>query len=308
MSSALDIIKSFDENSLPDLDVVTLAALELFENTKLPVLNVNRFRHPLILGSGNALVAARAIFSHVPADFADESNYESAVFAGRADGAYIFSASGSKHAVTFAKALAQREVPTVLVTNTKNSPAELVAPEMDVLVFPKNREPYTYNASTYMGMFLAATRENSSEIKNFILNEVTNALPKNIGDYDAYYLLLPEACSPVGNMFVTKFDELFGSRLLGRVFTFEQSKHAKTVVKNDKELFISFGRDNNTFGASRLNIPLPSDVNFAAMMAIGYFVIGHIQKNKPPYFKDSIVEYMTEASKLFGSELKVIVE
>ncbi len=308
MTDALDIIKNFDEKSLPDLDVVTLAALELFSNAKLPVLNVNRFRHPLILGSGNALVAARAIFSHSQAVFADESNYESAVFAGQSDGAYIFSASGSKHAVTFAKALSQKGIPTVLITTTTKSPAELAVPAMDVLVFPKNREPYTYNASTYMGMFLAATRENPNKIKDFITTEVLNHIPNTIGEYDAYYLLLPEAFSPIASMFVTKFDELFGSRLLGRAFTFEQSKHAKTVVKNEKELFISFGRENNSFGQSRLYIPLPDDVSYAAMMAIGYFVIGHIQKNKPPYFKDSIGEYMKEASELFGNELTVIVE
>ena len=233
MSEALTTIENFDENSLPDLDVVTLAALELFEKTNPPVLNVNRFRHPLILGSGNAIVAARAIFSHTQAVFADESNYESAVFAGKTDGAYIFSASGSKHAVTFAK---------------------------------------------------------------------------DIGEYEAYYFLLPEKCSSIASMFVTKFDELFGSKLLGRAFTFEQSKHAKTVISNEKELFISFGKENTTFGHNRLHIPLPDNADYAAMMAIGYFVVGYIQKNKPPYFKDSIGAYMQEASKLFGNELTVIVE
>jgi hypothetical protein len=308
MSSALDIVKSFDENSLPDLDLVTMAALELFEKTQLPVLNVNRFRHPLILGSGNALVAAKAIFSHTQVVFVDESNYESAIFTGQADGAYIFSASGSKHAVTFAKALSHKDIPTVLVTNNQKSPAQIAVPAMDVLIFPKNREPYTYNASTYMGMFLAATRENPSKIKAFIESEVLPNIPKNIGEYEAYYLLLPELFSPITNMFVTKFDELFGSRLLGRAFTFEQSKHAKTVIKNDKELFISFGKENTTFGKSRINIPLPNDANFATMMAVGYFVIGHIQKNKPPYFKDSIGDYMKEASQLFDNELTVIVE
>jgi len=308
MTDALEIIKNFDERSLPDLDVVTLAALELFAKTTLPVLNVNRFRRPLVLGSGNAIVAAKAIFSHTEAVFADETSYESAVFAGQSDGAYIFSASGSKHAVTFARALAEKGIPTILVTNTKKSPAELAVPAMNVLIFPKNREPYTYNASTYMGMFLAATREDPSAIKQFILETVKRAIPADIGEYDAYYLLLPEMYSPISSMFVTKFDELFGSRLLGRAFTFEQSKHAKTVIKNSKELFISFGKENTVFGEARLTIPLPKDANFAAMMAIGYFVIGHIQKNKPAYFKEAIGAYMNEASKLFGNELTVIVD
>ena len=185
MSRALNIIENFDENSLPDLDVVTLAALELFENTQLPVLNVNRFRHPLVLGSEGALATARAIFANQNVVFANENNYEAAIFSGEVDGAYIFSASGSKHAVTFAKALSQRDIPTVLVTNTKRSPAEIASPEMDVRVFPKNREPYTYNASTYMGMLLAATGENPTEIKDFIINKVAPVIPDNIGGYEA---------------------------------------------------------------------------------------------------------------------------
>lgn len=308
MSSALDIIKTFDEQSLPDLDVVTMAALELFERTDLPVLNVNRFRRPLVLGSGNAIVSAQAIFAHTNAVFADESNYEDKIFGGDFDGAYIFSASGSKHAVTFARALDHRGIPSVLVTNNEQAPAAQAVESLMPLVFPKNREPYTYNTSTYMGMFLSATQEDPATIRQFIETNVAPAIPDTIGDFDAYYLIVPESCSPISSMFVTKFDELFGSKLQGRVFSFEQTKHAKTVIQNDRELFISFGVTNEVFGQSRLFVPVPEKVQFAAMMAIGYYVIGHIQKHKPPHFKDSIGRYMKEASALFNSNLEVIVE
>lgn len=308
MSSALETLKTFDENNLPDLDIAVMGALELFEKAKLPTLNVGRFRRPLVLGSGNALVAAEAIFAGRNAIFADESNYEAAVFAGEVDGAYIFSASGSKHALTFARALDQKGIPTVLVTNEANSPTEQAVSSIMPLVFPKNREPYTYNTSTYMGMFLAATGEDPTAIKTFIESEVRPAIPDTIGDYDAYFLLVPEQCSGVSSMFVTKFDELFGSRVLGRVFSYEQTKHAKTVVPNDRELFISFGYENTDFGTSRLTIPMPGGAHFAAMMAIGYFVIGHIQKHKPPFFKENIGQYMQETSRLFGQQLSVIVE
>ncbi len=308
MSSALETLKTFDEHSLPDLDVVVMGALELFAGTKLPALNVGRFRRPLVLGSGNALVSAQAIFAGRNAIFADESNYETAVFSGEVDGAYIFSASGSKHAVTFARALDQKGIPTVLVTNEAKSPAEQAVSSLMPLVFPKNREPYTYNVSTYMGMFLAATAEDPAAIRTFIESEVAPAIPDDISNYEAYFLMIPEHCSAVSGMFVTKFDELFGSRVVGRVFSYEQTKHAKTVVPNERELFISFGFDNTDFGTNRLTIPLPADAHFAAMMAIGYYVIGHIQKQKPPYFKEHIGSYMQEASRLFGQPLSVIVE
>ncbi|MCL4357545.1 hypothetical protein M1512_01455, partial [Patescibacteria group bacterium] len=49
--------------------------------------------------------------------------------------------------------------------------------ELSVHVFPKNRETYTYNTSTYMSMILSYTRENPSQIKRFILeNTATLAL------------------------------------------------------------------------------------------------------------------------------------
>jgi len=308
MERSLETIEHFTESSLPDLDVVTLAALERFVGTSLPKLNIHRFRRPLVLGSGNALIAARAIFANTPAIFADESTYEAAVLTGGVDGAYIFSASGGKHAITFARALDQRGIPSVLVTNNPNAPAAKAVESMMPLVFPKNREPYTYNVSTYMGMFLSVTEENPQTILDFIHERVAPAIPEDIGSYEAYYLLVPESVSSIASMFVTKFDELFGSKVLGRVFSFEQSKHAKTVIPNERELFISFGVENNAFGTARLTVPLPAEVGYATMMAVGYYVIGHIQREKPPYFKDNIAAYMASASQLFNEEMGVIVE
>ena len=46
--------QTFTIKSLPDLDVCVLAALELFARQKVPALNLQKFKHPLVLGSGNA--------------------------------------------------------------------------------------------------------------------------------------------------------------------------------------------------------------------------------------------------------------
>jgi hypothetical protein len=100
-------------------------------------------------------------------------------------------------------------------------------------------------------------------------------------------------------MFMTKFDELFGGRVNGRCYTSEQTLHAKTVVPWEKELFISFGVKNEDFGTQRLDVPLPQKAGFVAMVATGYYVIGHIQRQKPPWFKQHADEYARIQKALF---------
>ena len=111
-------------------------------------------------------------------------------------------------------------------------------------------------------------------------------------------------------MLNTKFDELFQPAVSGRVFTPEQSKHAKSVVKYDKEMFISFGYENKLFGDSdkRLNIPLPTNCDYGGIMAVAYYVIGKIQKQHPPYFKDGIDDFTKNASKIFGQKIPSLVK
>jgi hypothetical protein len=111
-------------------------------------------------------------------------------------------------------------------------------------------------------------------------------------------------------MFETKFNELFGPKLMARVFTLEQTKHAKTVIEVEKELFVSFGVENSQFGKeeNRLHIELPEEADFVAMMAIGYVFIGYIQKQFPPFYKERIEAYTKETSVMFGQSINVIVE
>ena len=110
-------------------------------------------------------------------------------------------------------------------------------------------------------------------------------------------------------MLQVKFIELFGRRIARDVETSEYMKHAVTVVPSS-ELFISFGEENTTWGEpdKRFHIPLPENAGYATIMAIGYYVIAQIQKQHPPYFKDNITLYTEKASKIFGSEIRQIVE
>ncbi len=310
MATYRDSMQTFEVDSLPDLDVVTLAALELFSDIELPSINTHQFKRPLVVGSVNGAAVGKLLFADTDAVFADESSYKEKIDSCQdIDGAFLISASGAKHAIPIAQELKSRSVPVVLLTNNAQAPAKEYIPEEQVLVFPKNREPYTYNTSTYMSFLLSKTKEDPAAIFSFIKENVEPILPENFTDYKAFCLIIPPHYTAMREMFATKFDELFGPELVGRIFTSEQMKHAKTVIYSDAEYFISFGEGNTRFGNpnNRLNIPLPKSADYAAMMAIGYFVIGTIQKQFPPFFKQNIVRYTEDASSIFGSAINPIV-
>ena len=295
-----------------NLDEVVLDALSLFERGKIPILPFEKWQNPLVLGSGNAIVVGRLLFEDQDAYFADESTYKQIVsrYNNRISQAIIISASGGKDAVRTARALGQWGIGAWLLTNTADAPASEYIDPTHVFVFPKNREPYTYNVSTYMGMLLSKTHEDSAALKKFIKETVTSQIPDTFGQYDAFYFIIPPQFILLKELFLTKFDELFGSMVSARVFTLEQSKHARTLVPSDTECFISFGEENTLFGneKNRFHISLPENAEYAALMAIGYYVFGRFRKQDPPYFKDNIVAYAKIASELFGEHITPIVE
>lgn len=307
----IDILKSFEENCLPDLDVCVLAALELYMEERLPEFDPALVKRPLVIGSGNAALAGRILFEDRDAVFADESSYiEQLAAYPDIENVVLISASGGKHATIIAKDLSKKKKNLWLLSNNPKAPAREFIHDAQEFLFPKNREPYTYNTSTYMGMILSSTGENPAYVYEHIQKEVAPILPENFGMYNSFFLILPPLEFSVAGMLLTKFDELFGSRVMGRVFTSEQAKHGKTIVSSDKELFISFGEQNKLFGEpeSRLHIPLPRMPGHAAMMAIGYYVIGHIQKQHPPYFKDHIGPYTRQATEVFGQDIGLVVD
>ena len=306
-----EILQQFDETSLPDLDDAVLGALELFAQTSVPSFSAHNFKRPLVLGSGNALVVGQVLFDECDAIYADESSYER-VYARHAtdiDSAVIISASGGKDAVAIAESLQKKQLSPWLLTTNSHAPSGRYIDPTHTVLFPKNREPYTYNVSTYMGMLLSKTHEDPRALVTFITDTVATAIPSNLGDYDAFYFIVPPQCIALKDMFLTKFDELFGSRVSARVFTTAQSRHGKTVVPSDTECFISLGEENTLFGSesARLSIPLPEHADAVAYMAIGYYIIGQIQKQHPSYFKENIVAYAQKASELFGETITPIV-
>ena len=309
----LEKTKHFTEKSLPNLLDITIASLELFM-LKKSSLSLPHFKKPLVIGSGNAIATAKILFSEVPAIFADETSFKKAL-SFEYDGVVILSASGSKHAPIIAKAALKKGKPVFGITCTFNSELEHVLGSKHVLVTPKNREPYTYNTSTYMGWIFSKTKESPSSIRSFILRDVLLAIKKqkvDLSKYTGFLLVTPDRLSLINHLFEVKFIELFGRRVARDVKSIEELKHAITVVPSKKELCIVFGDVDEKelfFENDILKIPLPKGCNFAAMMAIGYAVIGKIQESKPAFFKKYIHSYIEKHKKhSFGKSLGVIVE
>ncbi len=309
-------MSSFDPKFLIDLDQCVVNALNLFldPGTVFPKPNLRQFQRPLVVGSGNAIATGRIIFDSYDAVFADEGSYKGKLDAIKSiDGVVLLSASGGKHAPIIAKDVKATGRRIVLFTC---NPSPLAKNDVNELhVFPSQPEPYTYNTSTYMSMLMACMIDDPRAETRKILDHIRHVVDptlqkwgKRLGDFNAFYLLVPEEFDLIRIMLATKFVELFARRIARDVFTWEQSKHATTVVETPKELFLAFGRENTTFGKDRLNIPLPENATYPAIMATGYYVIGKLQAQKPAWFKESVESFAQRASKLFGQKIEPIVK
>jgi hypothetical protein len=311
MKPNLEILKTFTEDNLPDLDTVVLGALEFLSDAKLPIINIGGFKKMMVVGSEGALATGRLLFPEGNVLFRNETTFREALVVEKGiDSITVISASGSKHAIEIVKEATARDLPTFLITNTENSPASASLDPSSVTVFPKIREPYTYNTSTYMSMLLSHGGEDPVSIQKFIETDVASKIPEVLTAYDAFFIIVPPHFDAVRELLKAKFDEMFGPMLQARIFTIEQTKHAKTVIPSETECFVSFGEENSVFGkeGNRLTVPLPPNAGPVAMMAIGYYMIGRIQKQFPPYFKDNIKNYAAETSRMFGQTINVIVE
>jgi len=294
----------FDKSRIKDLDEVVVSALEFFTREKPPRLEIPDFKRPLVVGSGNAAAIGRILFHDRDAAFSDVGSFRQILDSTQGiDGAILVSATGTKHAPYIAKELRKRKLRTVLITCNPDAPAAKLVEKS--IVFPKRPEPYAYNTFTYLGMILGKTGEDPKPI---LAHLKKLKVPNDLGSYDAFFILIPEQFYLMRDLFLKKFGELFGPMVSARAFTMEEAKHGDTSIESDKELFISFGEKNKIFGTKRLDIPLPKKADYGAMLATAYYVIGKIQGQHPPYFRDSVESFTKRMSKLFGERIEPIVE
>lgn len=279
------------------LDEAVNNALTFF-NKKMPAkLNLKNFSFPLIVGSGNAYNAGQIIFKDKSALFATESNFKLALKRYQPliknkliKEAIVISASGEKDSVWEIKAAKKAGLKTILLTCSPDSSAAQIADQ--VFPYRKLAEPYTYNTSTYLGMILSATSEKPVLIKKFIKKLV---LPRRFKKYTSYSFVLPDEYAGVAPMLEIKHNELFGPKMSLRAFSEGEARHAKFVIRDEKELVISFG-DNKFFGSpkSRWEINLPKTADSGLVMAVSYHLIGLMQRSKPDYFRKNINRFCTD--------------
>lgn len=305
-------LQNFTLESIPDLDTVVLGALEMLADRDLPSIDISGYKMPLVTGSGNAIATGQIIFEKTGALFADESAVDEKLASIKSvDEVVIVSASGGKHAPIIAKKAVAAGKHVTLITNTPGSPTQqaLDPAQLTVHTYPKNREPYTYNTSTYMSMILGYTREDPAAIKTFIEQNIDNLELPDFSKFTRYYLIVPPKFDGIRRLLQVKFIELFGRNIARDVETTEDVKHATTVAPSD-EIFISFGEPNDTWGKpeNRLDVPLPESAGYAAMMAVGYYVISQIQKAQPQYFKENIADYCKFIAGIFNEPIEPIVE
>lgn len=71
--------------------------------------------------------------------------------------------------------------------------------------------------------------------------EMTGSI--DFSQFSSFFLVIPDEFVLLREMFEVKFIELFGRKVARDIFSYEQMKHATTVVKDSGELFLCFGND-----------------------------------------------------------------
>ncbi|MEI6835360.1 MAG: hypothetical protein WCK59_00870 [Candidatus Falkowbacteria bacterium] len=290
---------------IKSLDEIVLAALDFFSKNEAPRLEVTRFKFPLVAGSGNAYQTGKIIFGNQSAIYATESDfkavlkqYDKLIKDKIITEAVIISASGEKDSIWELELAKKSGLKTALLTCSPESSAAQIADQ--TTSYKKLPEPYTYNTSTYLGMILSATGEKAETIKKFLKKL---KIPKRFKQYQSYAFILPDKFANLAPMLDTKRHELFGPKVSLRAFSFGEARHAKFVVRDKKELVISFGK-NLYFGEpeARWEINLPDSADFGTLMAVTYFLTGLIQKSKPDYFKKNIIRFCSnDGYKAYGT-------
>ena len=94
MQNNLEVMRTFTLKNIPNLDVCVLGALELFAREKIPRMKIP-YKHPLVVGSGNAEVTGRILFHDKDCVFASESDVKEKLKKIKSiDGVVLISASG----------------------------------------------------------------------------------------------------------------------------------------------------------------------------------------------------------------------
>ena len=297
--------------SFPTLDQIVLETIDLYSSrSSLPKIDLTQFQIPLVVWSGNGYSTGKILFRNVWAYFALESEVEKKLeMIPSITDVVVVSASGEKHAPIILEAAKRHGKGTFLISSSEVSTGRSIADAS--IVMPKIREPYTYNTSTYFGYILAETPDlDLIGLRQFLTHDIMEVLQDiDLSDFSSFFIVLPDQFVLLRDMLEVKFIELFGRRVARDIFSYEQMKHATTVVQAEWELFICFGNTTDIqYGKSQIDLPIFDEMSYASMMLVSYYLIGVIQQSLPPYFMDSIEDYCIRAKAQSGFDIKPWVE
>ncbi len=296
---------------IPTLDEIVKQTInEYLKIDTYPEIDIKSFHNPLIVWSGNGYIAGKIIFRSTSALFASESEiHEKLRTLSNIEEVIVISASWEKHAPIILEEARSHHKKTFLISSNRESSGQKIA---DIsYIFPKFREPYTYNTSTYFWYLYGLSDHCDLNIlKSFIDDIFTPLLMKiNWNAYSSFCIVIPNEFVLLREMLETKFIELFWRKIARDIFSYEQMKHATTVVQDPWELFICF--DNKIwiqYGKNQVNLPIPEWTTYASMMLIWYYLIGKIQCTFPPYFNESLEDYCIRAKVQSWFSISPIVE
>lgn len=186
----------------------------------------------------------------------------------------VVSASGEKHAPIILNIAKSNSKNTLLISSSEKSSAREIADKS--IIMPKIREPYTYNTSTYFGYMLAENPElDLVSLREFITTTFENEINKiDFTKFSSFCIVIPNEFVLLREMLETKFIELFGRKVARDIFSYEQMKHATTVVQDEGELFLCFGNTTSIqYGENQIDLPTFDSESYAAMMMVGYYMI-----------------------------------
>lgn len=297
--------------SFPTLDTIVSETIDLYSSrTSLAKLDLTSFRTPLVVGSGNGYYTGRILFRNLGAYFATESEVEKKLeHIPSITDVIVISASGEKHAPIILEAAKKHGKNTFLISSNEKSRGRDIADAS--IIMPKIREPYTYNTSTYFGYMLAIDPSIDLErLKHFLTDELERSLfGIELSHYASFFIVLPDEFVLLREMIEVKFIELFGRKIARDIFTYEQMRHATTVIQDDSELFLCFGNKTGIrYGKNQIDLPIFDNTSYAAMMLVSYYLVGLMQRSLPPYFRESIEEYCIRAKTQSGFDIKPWVE
>ena len=282
-----------------NLDDAVMNALDI-HSQGVPRLDISRFSNPMIVGSGNAIAAAKIVFAGRKAVFADETNYQAVFAQHQPDGVIVVSASGTRQAADVVKEYSgEQGIDPLVITCNGSSPAvRNLAPahQSNVIVTQKASNPsqvelFTYNTATYLGWVLSRTQEDPRRIKTFIEQEVAPSIPADMVEYNAFFFFLPDRFDALPEMLNNKFDELLRPMYACQAFTVKGETHSKTIINSSSRLYVAIGCDIPIDCTPAWHIPLPEGSGYGAVMAIAYTAIGHIQGSHPPQFKRNLPDF-----------------